>query len=150
MWNVQLHRKTCRMFSIGTIGWLQPSCCHILVLLVFFSPFRNQEVFWFCLVSCVLAFISAGSGVSWATEELRRPAAEALMGTSLKLELGGLLSVVHDSMDYLCFANLGKTQLRRDRFAELAHWCLHFRNFRMMTMQLAVAGTRLLLGWIAR
>lgn len=40
-------------------------------------------LFWFCPVSCVLCS-SAASGVSGATEELSRPAAEAPTGTPLK------------------------------------------------------------------
>lgn len=112
-------RKTCRTFRISTVVWLQPPCCHILVLQVFFNPFRNQEVFWFCLVSCVLWCLFLL--VQESAEELSHPTAGALMGTSLKLELWGLLNALHDYTDYLCFGNKGKTQLRRDSFAELAH-----------------------------
>lgn len=68
--------------TLGRTTWLQTSSPHIRILLGF-VPFRNQELFLFCLVSCVLCS-SAASGVSGATEELSRPAAEAQMGTSLK------------------------------------------------------------------
>lgn len=86
---------------------------------MFFNPYRNQEVFWFCLVSCVLWCLFLL--VQESAEELSHPAAEALMGMYLKLEVWGLQNALHGSTDYLCFGNKGKTQLRRDSFAELAH-----------------------------
>lgn len=40
--------------GMSTITWLLTSSCHIRILQVVFNPFRNQELFWFCLVSSIL------------------------------------------------------------------------------------------------